>query len=309
MNKIIQTGLIIKKRKSDYIAGVNSPIQADDILVSGDWENFLPLGERQNNPFVFDTLSCSTFSGLNTVETWVNYYLEKDLIPGDYMDELMDLGFFKDGSFNASDRFSAMMDNTTKQGNTLTAPWDSFRKDGILAETHLPFSPLFTVWEQYHNKADITDEMKKNAKKILEMFSFSYEWVFTDDDDMELIDEALKKSPLHAGIPATPRHAVMIYKNGYYFNTYEPYKGNKYKGVGFALRGIVTINDINKIYTTIRKGDTGLAVKKLQRKLKINDDGIFGKNTDKAVKDFQKKYKLVADGIVGPLSRRIINSI
>ena len=51
-------------------------------------------------------------------------------------------------------------------------------------------------------------------------------------------------------------------------------------------------------------GDTGEAVKSLQRKLiskgyKLTDDGDFGSNTKKAVIDFQSKNGLVADGIVG----------
>ena len=56
---------------------------------------------------------------------------------------------------------------------------------------------------------------------------------------------------------------------------------------------------------TLRKNDTGLAVKILQKLLKcygygLKVDGIFGPKTEAAVKDFQKKYKLTVDGIVGP---------
>lgn len=51
---------------------------------------------------------------------------------------------------------------------------------------------------------------------------------------------------------------------------------------------------------TLKKGCRGDDVKKLQRALKIYEDGIFGKLTEEAVKQFQTKYGLVADGIVGP---------
>lgn len=51
---------------------------------------------------------------------------------------------------------------------------------------------------------------------------------------------------------------------------------------------------------TLKKGCRGDDVKKLQRALKLYEDGIFGKLTEEAVKQFQSKYGLVADGIVGP---------
>lgn len=51
---------------------------------------------------------------------------------------------------------------------------------------------------------------------------------------------------------------------------------------------------------TLKKGCRGDDVKKLQRALKLYEDGIFGKLTEEAVKQFQAKYGLVADGIVGP---------
>ena len=55
----------------------------------------------------------------------------------------------------------------------------------------------------------------------------------------------------------------------------------------------------------VRRGDTGLAVKVLQKLLnaygyKLKVDGIFGPITEGAVKDFQKKYSLTVDGIAGP---------
>lgn len=51
--------------------------------------------------------------------------------------------------------------------------------------------------------------------------------------------------------------------------------------------------------TTLKIGSRGEEVKKLQRKLNLIADGIFGKITDEAVRDFQKKNGLTADGIVG----------
>lgn len=50
---------------------------------------------------------------------------------------------------------------------------------------------------------------------------------------------------------------------------------------------------------TIKKGSRGDAVKLLQQKLNLVQDGIFGDLTDEAVREFQKENGLVVDGIVG----------
>lgn len=54
---------------------------------------------------------------------------------------------------------------------------------------------------------------------------------------------------------------------------------------------------------TLRKGDRGPAVRRLQRRLGVSADGAFGPQTDRAVRRFQRRHGLVADGIVGPMTR------
>lgn len=53
---------------------------------------------------------------------------------------------------------------------------------------------------------------------------------------------------------------------------------------------------------TLRKGSKGDDVRQLQRLLGINDDGIFGNDTERAVKAYQSRSGLVADGVVGALT-------
>jgi len=57
------------------------------------------------------------------------------------------------------------------------------------------------------------------------------------------------------------------------------------------------------MYTyTLRKGDKGQEVRRLQLNLGISSDGDFGPKTDAAVKNYQKSKGLGVDGIVGPVT-------
>ncbi len=56
------------------------------------------------------------------------------------------------------------------------------------------------------------------------------------------------------------------------------------------------------ISTTVKVGSRGDAVKRVQRKLGLVADGMFGPGTEAAVKAWQAENGLVADGIVGPKS-------
>ncbi|HZP20833.1 MAG TPA: N-acetylmuramoyl-L-alanine amidase [Bauldia sp.] len=51
---------------------------------------------------------------------------------------------------------------------------------------------------------------------------------------------------------------------------------------------------------TLRRGDHGDLVKKVQAKVGVAADGIFGAATEAAVRQFQRNKGLVPDGIVGP---------
>jgi cell wall-associated NlpC family hydrolase len=57
---------------------------------------------------------------------------------------------------------------------------------------------------------------------------------------------------------------------------------------------------------TLKPGQHGNSVRKLQRALHLADDGIFGRTTARAVRRFQRRHHLRADGVVGPTTWRII---
>lgn len=50
----------------------------------------------------------------------------------------------------------------------------------------------------------------------------------------------------------------------------------------------------------LKKGLSGAPVRRLQEKLGVKADGVFGPATEKALKDYQTEHGLSADGIAGP---------
>jgi hypothetical protein len=59
---------------------------------------------------------------------------------------------------------------------------------------------------------------------------------------------------------------------------------------------------------TLRRGDRGDLVKRVQEKVGVGADGIFGPNTEAAVRRFQTAEGLVPDGIVGPKTWEAIDA-
>lgn len=70
-------------------------------------------------------------------------------------------------------------------------------------------------------------------------------------------------------------------------------------GKKVAARPVAATSDAPR---TLRRGSRGGDVKKMQKALRLNADGVFGGGTEAAVKAWQAKNGLVADGIMGPKS-------
>ena len=62
-------------------------------------------------------------------------------------------------------------------------------------------------------------------------------------------------------------------------------------------------------YDTVKKGSTGLWVRKLQEALEIQVDGIFDSDTDVVLKAWQQEHGLESDGIAGRNTYRSLGLI
>ena len=260
--------IIVKPKKTDYIAGLETGIQYEEVMPSGDWTDFLPSPEYQSG-FYFDTMACVTFSALNCIETQVDFLVKNNKLSQDQIQKLRNWGYLdENGVCNFSDRFTAKMSGTTHQGNTLTNVWDSIRKDGLVPESmwaypRLQQTPVFN-WDDYY--VEIPQNIKDFAKNIFEIFDFKYEWVVIENcgsPDLNLIKTALKQAPLQIASPTcsgwsnnpiiTPcgtcqtNHATMIYGitanciND--FDHYDPF--SKYLSLNYTmpyiLKGVTLI--------------------------------------------------------------------
>jgi hypothetical protein len=72
-----------------------------------------------------------------------------------------------------------------------------------------------------------------------------------------------------------------------------------------AIASGLTVDEAQAL-PTLKPGQHGNSVRKLQRALHLAADGIFGRTTARAVRRFQRRHHLRADGVVGPTTWRMI---
>ena len=176
----------IKDWRAGGITGKTKVILRED----GDYSKFLPEKEYQK-AVLFDSYSCITFSALNCIETIAKVQYGLD--------------------WNLSDRFTAKMSNTTKNGNYFAYVAESIRKHGVVNEEVWPFprkqiSPAYT-WDNHYE--DIPDEVRAEGLKWLEEWKVEWEWV-----PMRLIPEHLKYGPMQVGVLAWPYKKNGLYHDG-----------------------------------------------------------------------------------------------
>jgi len=227
------TGALIEiPEEGDFIAGEKTNIPYVQRIFDGDWTEYLPFDEWQWK-FGFDSMSCVTFSDLNTLEMQINWMLATNNISKKARDFLYENYNIVDGKINFSDRFIAILSDTTKQGNYLKKVAQTVHEFGLIPESMLEFESVKN-WEEYMDKDIITQKMKDLGKEFNKYFLTNYEWVVTSngkthEENIENTMHHMKHAPLQL---AKDGHATAFFKflkNAiwFVFDTYNPFRKEK----------------------------------------------------------------------------------
>lgn len=198
MIEVPNTGVIETSPKpADYLAG---DIQEVVRVLSGDWTPYESPGKWQklmgvtapNNGFNtngVDFLNCVACSYNDHIATFVNWLHASGNLPETHFNWLKDNNYLTgSGLLNFSNRYTAKMSGTTKDGNSLPAVAEAMRlhKDGtgfgLIPDSMWP-TPVDEItanpgkyWETYYE--DPPQECIEMGAKFLTWFKLEYEWVF-----------------------------------------------------------------------------------------------------------------------------------
>jgi hypothetical protein len=245
-----QTGLInIGPQPGDYILGADVSLAESVRVKDGDWSKYNPTGEKQYVRAKFDTMSCTTFSILNSIEMQMVYLIKEKKLTKQQSDFLIKNKYFDDkGVVNFSEAFIAILSGTTKQGNSFQKVADTVRHFGLIPQNVLPFGDAKT-WEEWHDQNRISADMIALGAEFLKHFSVGYEWVFFDndkgvsDDAFKKSTDALKHAPLQVAIPIPGSHAVvcnyMEANEWGKFDSYSPYQTKQKAQIHYAMKVVI----------------------------------------------------------------------
>lgn len=197
---------------------------------------YLPVGEIQRG--VEDTMDCASRAPVNIYAAKFTFlYRTKKLSPQN-MKWLETNGYVTEAqTIDFSDAFVAINSGTTREGNSLKAPLDAIRKQGLIPKHMLPLLPTMT-FDEYHNPSRITNAMRKLGNEFLARFTLNYERVeaqnygnLLERDFADVAGHAWP-NPVKGEYPRTSRpinHAFVIYKipKFYAFDNYiDPVDGD-----------------------------------------------------------------------------------
>jgi hypothetical protein len=160
-----------------------------------DWKKYLPSDEAQIGVYM-DSMACVSYSALNSLEMLIQYLDDMGELDTNW---LRNNGYYENGRPNFSDRFTAKMSGTTRQGNTFNNVAISIRNDGLVPDSvwHFPNkqrTPVFD-WNEYYK--EIPQEIKDKGKEFLK----HYEIVYTFFQNFQ-INEVIKEAPAQIAVYA-----------------------------------------------------------------------------------------------------------
>lgn len=230
MEKVKNHGVILGRKEGDYIAGKVSSVIWENRNPSGDWTPYLPPGEWQRSLTspIADTMSCVTYSALNSIET------QEKFLTGQQVDY--------------ADRWTAKRSGTTEDGNRLSNVAETIRQEGLVLESEYPDSDYHS-WAEYMKNIPepLSSQLLAKGKKWLAKWEIKYEWVAVNKTSFL---HELQHAPLQIVIPG---HAVLNFYSPNdvikYFDSYEPFlKQTYYANVQDALKIVLTLKKKMIIY-------------------------------------------------------------
>lgn len=223
-------GVILQYDEEEFVAGAANELTFDYEVNT--WIDYLVRGERQRRGRL-ETMACVTFSALSDIETHFNYQKMHNMITVENWTWLQEKGYIENGELNLSDRFTAKMSGTRKEGNTGSAVAYSMYKHGVVPESVWPYTDGLS-WDEFY--AEIHEDVKALGLEWVERFTINYQRVHHFDWDRlrkhsplqiyvhawgkEIVDDVYQKTT--AGI----NHAIMDYHKDevrYIFDTYDPF--------------------------------------------------------------------------------------
>lgn len=190
----------------EWVFGASSPDCIYAVPLS-EREKFLPTGELQN--IGDEKMDCVSRGYHNVLETKFTYALQTGKIKPENAQWLKDNGYVKDNKIEFSDVFTAILSGTTRDGNSMKAPAESIRKNGLVPKSKLV---QLRSWEDNYDTKRITTELKNLGQEFLKRWAINYEQVYLSD-----LESLLKRDCANLAGYAWPKP-----KNGVYPKT----KGN-----------------------------------------------------------------------------------
>lgn len=180
---------------SEWLFGSQSPSSLYEIPLA-ERENYLPMGEVQRGSEDFS--DCASRGPVNFLEAEFTYAYKNGLMKPESKRWLKANGYVQNGKVDFSDRWVAIGSNTTRQGNSLKAPLSAIHTFGLIPKPMLP-AEKWMSFDDYHNPASITQQMRDLGTEFSRRFQINYEQVSDDS-----FATALEKSCLDVAVYAWP---------------------------------------------------------------------------------------------------------
>jgi len=270
----------------DYIMGASDD-KINWAVLKPD-SNWLPEAEKmfdeEQRGRLVETMGCTGFA-LNNVEEMI---------------ELNKWG----KAINRSDRFLNKISGTTKSGNSMNYVLEARRKYGFVEEKDWSWDKNNFDWDDYYRplSPDIKEKALINAKK----YTFGYDSVWSTSKQM--LNEALKYSPLYVGLYAwyrrgmlyysvgSPNHAsVIINRNTFMdYDSYDPFIKhlNEDFSVFYVKRIYLEKADVDFNMTKIKE----LMAEGYKYGVRPDNNGEFYKITENGL-EYIKDLRVIADDI------------